>query len=47
MDDDDDDDGGDGDKVNYETGRNYSINFHICTVHVDIIKFFYLPTDAQ
>ena len=22
-------------------------NFHICTVHLDTIKVFYLPTDAQ
>jgi len=21
--------------------------FHICTVHLDTIKVFYLPTDAQ
>jgi len=23
------------------------INFHSCTMHLDIIKVFYLPTDAQ
>jgi hypothetical protein len=22
-------------------------NFHSCTVHLDAIKVFYLPTDAQ
>ena len=23
------------------------LNFHSCTVHLDTIKVFYLPTDAQ
>jgi len=25
----------------------YLFNFHNCTVHLDTIKVFYLPTDAQ
>jgi hypothetical protein len=24
-----------------------NLNFHSCTVHLDTIKVFYLPTDAQ
>jgi Holliday junction resolvase-like predicted endonuclease len=27
--------------------NNKSNNFHSCTVRLDVIKVFYLPTDAQ
>ena len=29
------------------TGTNIAQNFHICTVHLEFIKVFYSPTDAQ
>jgi hypothetical protein len=32
--------------VIYESAK-YNLSFHIRTVHLDIIKVFYLPTDAQ
>ena len=27
--------------------KDVKVNFHICTMHLDIIKFFYSPTNAQ
>jgi len=36
-------------RQNYKVNRNQYLNsdFQICTLHIDIIKVFYLPTDAQ
>ena len=28
-------------------GKVMAFNFHSCTAHLDIIKVFYIPTDAQ
>jgi len=28
-------------------GTIREVNFHSCTLHLDTIKVFYLPTDAQ
>ena len=33
--------------INKEQYNKLFFFFHSCTVHLDIIKVFYLPTDAQ